>query len=248
MKQNLIPATYSWTDSKYEERGRPTRYSFDAREYKQDQLRSTMDTQQYELPARKQEPVQPPAASAKERKQRELTQFVYEQEAPPEVLTFRLTELRPSSTEFDIRKLFEQLHVIKVEVETDNITGACKGTAVVQVRANPRARELEVARSNVVRAGFGIQTHVQEVRKRSQYVDLSGRNFLDSMTEGQHAGEYVYSPSRETDPEWRREQEELHRWTQIRKTDQAVRPSSRLTAGSRLLQPTVASSERTRNR
>lgn len=244
----MIPATTTWTDAKFEERNRPTRYSFDTREYKQEQLRSTLDTQHYDLPARQHEPVQPPAANARERKQRELTQFTYEPELPPEILTFRVTELRANTGEYDLRKLFEQVHVIKVDVETDNITGACKGSALVQVRTNPKSRELEIARNNIVRAGFGIQSYVPEVKRRSQYVDLSGRNFLDPMTEKQRSGEFVYSPQREADPEWRREQEELHRWTQIRKTDQPVRPSSRLTAGSRLLQPTAASAERTRNR
>ena len=248
MRNNLIPANTVWTNSRYEERGRPTRYSYDAQEYQQEQLRSSMDTQQYELPGKTYAPAPRPPTNARERKQQELRTAEYETEQPPSVLTFKVTELSPTVTEFDLRRLFQQVHIIKIDVETDNITGRCRGSALIQVRSQPNSRELEAARSNIVRAGFGIHAYVAEVKRRSQYSDIAGKNFLDHMTEQTRSGEYVPEAGREVDMEWKREQEELHRWTQLRKAEQQVRPPSRVLAGSRLLQPTAASAERTRNR
>ena len=248
MRGNFIPANTVWTNSRYEERGRPTRYSYDAKEYQQEQLRSSMYTQQYDLPGNTYAPAPRPPTNARERKQQELRTAEYEAEQPPSVLTFKVTDLSPAMNEFDLRRLFQQVHLIKIDIETDNITGRCRGSALVQVRSHPNSRELEAARSNLVRAGFGIQPHTAETKRRSQYADLAGKNFLDHMTEQTRSGEYVYEAGREVDVEWKREQEELHRWTKLRKTEQPIRPPSQVLAGSRLLQPTAASTERTRNR
>lgn len=248
MRNNFIPANTRWTNSRYEERGRPTRYSFDTREYQQEQLRSSMDTQQYDLPQRTAEPVPRPPTNAKERKQQELSTASYETEDAPSLLTFKLSDLPPTTSDFDLRRLFNQLHLVKLDIETDNITGQCRGSALIQVRCHPASRELELARSNIARAGYLLQPYVQETKRRAQYSDLAGKNFLDPMTEKARSGEYVYEPNREIDGEWRREQEELYKWKQVRKTEQVIRPSGRVSAGSRLLQPTAASSERTRNR
>lgn len=215
MRNSLIPAPYDWADARTEDKSRPAGYVRNSRVHKQEQLRSSLDTQHYELPDRSSNIKPPPAANARERKQRELGQKPCEAEAPPPLLSFRLAHLGPDASEWQVRKLFELVHVVRTEVDLDNITGQCKGTALIQVRSHVQSEELAAVRRNATSIGWDMQLYTPEVKRRAQYKDLCGRNFLDTGTEEMRT---EYEAPKDADPSWREGTETLYRWTQLRKS------------------------------
>jgi len=215
MRNSLIPAPYDWADARTEDKSRPVGYLHDSRTHKQEQLRSSLDTQHYALPDRPSDCIQPPASNPRERKQRELGLKPCEPEACPPLLSFRLTRLGPEVCEWQVRKLFELVHVVKAEVDLDNITGQCRGSALVQVRSHVQSDELVAVRRNAASIGWDMQLHTPEVKRRAQYKDLSRRNFLDPGTEELRT---EYAAPRDADPSWREGTEDLYRWTQLRKS------------------------------
>lgn len=215
MRNSLIPAPYNWADAKTEDKTRPAGYVKDSRRHKQDQLRSSLDTNHYELPRRVDPVAQPPASSAKERKLREFGVAQCEVETSPPVLTYRLSGLHANATEWQVRKLLEGVHIVRVEMDLDNITGKCRGTAQVQVRSHVQSAELQTAKTEAAGIGWEMQLYTPEVRRRTQYADLTGKNFLDPGTEQMRT---EYEAPKDADQHWREGTEDLYRWTQLRKS------------------------------
>lgn len=67
--------------------------------------------------------------------------------------------------ELTLKKVANVKHVIQSTIETDNLKGICTGKGRLRVRLN-EDESLEQVRLNLVKAGYQVQAHQEDPRKR----------------------------------------------------------------------------------
>lgn len=69
-----------------------------------------------------------------------------------EIVDFVLSGLKPSTDEYELKKIAKVKHIISSELDVDNLRGTCKGTGRMKIRLN-KGEDREAIRQNFTRLG-----------------------------------------------------------------------------------------------
>lgn len=140
---NIPVATAKWSDS--DTFSKHNYDDYDWRQFRGQQQRSILDK---EIKMAPQKPVLEPEPRP--------------QRTQDEVITFSVSGLSPYDFEKQIRAAAKGVHIVAINPNVNNISGACNGTAQVAIRNGH-----ERFRLNVAYAGYGIQEVEPEMRSRT---------------------------------------------------------------------------------
>jgi len=72
-----------------------------------------------------------------------------------QIVDFRVSGLKPSCDELDLKRAVKVRHVISTELDCDNFRGICKGTGRIKCRLGD-GESIEQVRENLERLGYTV--------------------------------------------------------------------------------------------
>ena len=90
--------------------------------------------------------------------------------AKQEVIDIDIRGLPENFDQQSLRRVANVKHVVAAEVQQDNLKGVCTGEGRIKIRLN-EGENLNQVRLNFVRAGYSVNVHADDARKRP---DLTG--------------------------------------------------------------------------
>jgi hypothetical protein len=98
----------------------------------------------------------------------------------PYLKDYKLTNLPPNMNSEALKELLFKVHIVRADLEMNNLTGLCKGSGVVTIRATS-SKDLREFEITLVSKGIYIQEISNKTSgKKSNYTEVSTTCWLDS--------------------------------------------------------------------
>lgn len=106
----------------------------------------------------------------------------------PSLVEYDLEHLPRNMTKESLKRICESYHVVSITIDTDNITGNCKGTGRIVVRASGnKEKDLQRLQFDLADHDIVLKIHKENLGKKSNYADVSGIEWNDPhVSKSQH--------------------------------------------------------------
>mmetsp|Transcript_23037 Transcript_23037/g.22781 ORF Transcript_23037/g.22781 Transcript_23037/m.22781 type:complete len:127 (+) Transcript_23037:853-1233(+) len=123
-----------------------------------------------------------PAQNPQEYKTREMAssmqdynEFSTKQAQEPATAEYDLENLPRNTTKESLKRICSSVHIVSIQIDTDNLTGFCKGTGKIMIRTSANSeKDLQRLQLDLADEDIVLKIHRENVGLKSNYSELSG--------------------------------------------------------------------------